>query len=206
MRAAALLCALVALCPGAGLAQARPVSPRAQRAIETAEAFLASGDRGSAVGYFRDALAADSFATRAYEGLAAVYVRRGALHEARAVYEAGLARVSDHAPLWLGLARTWLALGSQDEASRALREYLRLAPRDVEGLAMWADLARERGAWSEALTACRALLALPLSPERATETRRYEAALRLLARPLDPVSAPRACRGSAVRRALAGCP
>ncbi|MCA9605542.1 MAG: hypothetical protein KC619_08100, partial [Myxococcales bacterium] len=76
-----------------------------------------------------------------------------------------------------------------------------------EGLRLRASLARERGAWSEALTAYRALLASGvLDEDEATEARRYELALRILARPLDPVSAERACEGSEVRRALARCP
>lgn len=204
-RLSVLLFVLGALRAGSGAAQVRPVSPRAERAIETAEALLAAGDRGSAIGYFRDAIAADPLAARAYEGLGNAYSARGSLHEARAVFEAGLARIPEHPPLWLALARTLLSLGAEAEASRALRAYLERAPSDVEAQRLRADLARRRGAWSEALAVYRMFLGSRLDPETSEEARRYEAALRVLARPLDPVSAPRACSGSDVRRALARC-
>lgn len=209
-RALALVLVLVAL-PAAAQPRARPISARAARLIELGEGFLAAGDRGSAIGYFRDAIAADPLAARAYEGLGEVYRQRGSLNEARRVYELGLARLPDSAPLWLGLARTLDEAGSPNDAARAIRTLLERDPHNAEAIAMRADLARRRGAWSEALTAYRALLAMAdeieLDADRIAEARRYEAALRLLADPLDPVSAPRACDpgSSAVRRALAAC-
>jgi tetratricopeptide (TPR) repeat protein len=205
VRIALFFSLLVLAEPSGVLAQARPVSPRALRSIETAEAYLAAGDRGSAIGHFRDAIAADPFAGRAYEGLAGAYLARGSLEEARATYEAGIVRAPEHAPLWLGLTRTLLALGADRDASRALREYLGRAPGDRDALMLQAELARRRGAWSEALTTYRVLLTLELDDAQRTEARRYEAALRLLAQPLDPVSSARACAGSDVRRALARC-
>lgn len=185
----------------------RPISPRAARAIRDGEAYLAAGDRGSAIAFFRDAIAADPLAERAYERLGECYVQRGQLAEARLVYETGLARIPDSAPLWLGLARTLDAQGALADAARAIRSLLARDPDHLEALQMRADLARRRGAWLEALTAYRALVARAsqLTPERAEEARRYEAALRLLASPLDPVSAPRSCEGSPLRRALARC-
>jgi len=185
----------------------RTPSPRAARLIEAGQAYLASGDRGSAIAYFRDAIAADPRAAAAYEGLGECYRGRGSYDDARRAYEAGLARMPDSAPLWLGLARTFEAQGALDEAARALRSLLARDPDHLEALSLRAELARRRGAWSEALTAYRALLshASALPAERVTEARRYEAALRLLARPLDPVSAPRACAGTPLRRALARC-
>jgi len=94
-----------------------------------------------------------------------------------------------------------------DDAARALRSLLARRPDHAEAMRLRAELARERGAWSEALTAYRALLSsdVDLSDEERAELRRYESALRVLARPLDPVSAARACSGSALRRALGRC-
>lgn len=214
LRLAAPLLAIVALAWPALSAGAqpptRPVSARAARLIEIGQGFVDAGDRGSAIGYFRDAIAADPLAAAAYEGLGDIYRQRGALNEARRVYELGLTRLPGAAPLWLGLARTLDEAGSRDDAARAIRSLLERDPRNAEAIALRADLARRRGAWSEALTAYRTLLAIDdatLDEERVAEARRYEAALRLLARPLDPVSAPRACAegASAVRRALARC-
>ncbi len=193
-------------------AQPRPVSERAARMIELGDGFLAAGDRGSASAYYRDAIAADPLATRAYEGLAEVHRRRGAYQEARRVYELGLTRRPDSTALWLGLARTLDEAGVVEDAARAIRSLLQREPDNAEAIAMRADLARRRGAWSEALTAYRTLIAIApgagLDDARLEEARRYEAALRLLASPLDPVSAPRVCEdpaATAVRRALARC-
>lgn len=185
----------------------RPASARAARLIRAGEAYLAAGDRGSAIAYFRDAIAADPLAGRAYERLGECYRGRGSLAEARRVYETGLARLPGHAPLWLGLARTLEAQGALSEAARAVRSLLARDPEHLEGLQLRAELARRRGAWSEALGATRALLsnASALPPEQVSDARRYEAALRILARPLDPASAPRACDLSPLRRALARC-
>ncbi|HJL19653.1 MAG TPA: tetratricopeptide repeat protein [Sandaracinaceae bacterium LLY-WYZ-13_1] len=188
--------------------RARP-SARAARLLQTGQAYLRAGDRGSAIGYFREAIQAAPRSPEPYAALGDAYRARGSLDDARAVYETGLARNPDHAPLWLGLARTLVDAGDADAAAAAVRSLLARAPHHAEGLRLRADLARRRGAWSEALTAYRTLLASAdeagLSEAERAEARRYEAALRLLARPLDPVSAPRACGGSAVRRALAGC-
>ena len=197
----------LAFAASAGAQPSRPISPRAASLIRTGEAYLAAGDRGSAIAYFRDAIAADPQAAPAYEGLGECYRGRGSLEDARRAYEIGLARLPDAAPLWMGLARTLEAMCALDDAARALRSLLARHPDHLEGLAFRADLARRRGAWSEALTTYRALLsrARELSSDQVSEARRYEAALRILARPLDPVSAPRACEASPLRRALARC-
>lgn len=199
----------LSLCAATASAQPRSREPsaRVSQLIRTGEAYLAAGDRGSAIGYFREALAVDPFAGRAYEALGEAYRSRGSLEDARAVYETGVQRLPDRPGLWLGLVRTLSDLGAEREAAQAVRGLLERAPDHPEGLALRADLARRRGAWSEALTAYRALLAMGDRVDEPTsaDARRYEAALRLLAAPLDPVSAERACTMSPVRRALARC-
>lgn len=205
MPRALLLLALLSLAAPAA-AQPRGGPARAARLIALGEAYLASGDRGSAIGYFRDAIQADPRAARAYLRLGDAYRARGSFGDARTILEAGLTRAPDDAELWLALIRTLMAEGARDDAARAVRSLLARQPSHAEGLRLRAELARERGAWSEALTAYRALIASGvLSPEERAEAARYELALRVLARPLDPISAPRACEGSPVRRALARC-
>lgn len=206
VRATWIAAALFFVTSSAALAQPSP-SNRAARLIALGEAHLAAGDRGSAIAYFRDAIAADPRAVRAYEGLGECYRTRGSYDDARRAYEAGLSRVPDAASLWLGLAQTFEAQGALDRAAAALRTLSAHHPDHLEALLLRAELARRRGAWSEALAVHRALLerADALSPAVVRQLSRYEAALRLLARPLDPVSAPRACTMSALRKALARC-
>jgi tetratricopeptide (TPR) repeat protein len=204
-----LIALLIVCAPHPALAQPRTheLSPRVLRLISLGEAYLASGDRGSAIGYFREALVADPLAARAYEALGEAYRARGSFEDARAVYETGLGRMPDHAGLWIGLARSLDAQGRAIEAAQALRSLLARDPHHVEGLSLRGELARRRGAWTEALGAYRALLSIDGLDEAArADARRYEAALRLLAEPIDPVSAPRVCSGSPVRRALGRCP
>lgn len=199
---------LLLLAPLEASAQRAP-SPRAARLLALGDAHLRAGDRGSAIGYFREALAADPQAARAYARLGDAYRQRGAFGDARQVLEAGLARHPDDAELWIGLAQTLEDGGAPEEAAAALRTLLARAPDHAEGLRRRAALARRRGAWSEALTVHRRMIAradaIGLDADARAEARRYEAALRRLARPADPISAPRACAGSALRRALARC-
>lgn len=209
VRALTVLVCLALLVPAPARAQEQGPSraARSARLLRTGDGYLASGDRGSAIGYFREAVQADPSNSSAYLALGDAYRARGSLSDARAVIEAGLMRSPDVPVLWLLLVRTLRELGDHAQAAVAVRSLLARDPQSPEGLRLRAALARERGAWSEALTAYRALLAadLPLSDEERAEAVRYEAALRLLAHPLDPVSAPRACRGSPLRRTLARC-
>lgn len=196
--------------PGAVAAQA-PLAPpdRVEQALRTGEAFLRAGDRGSAIGWFRQALQRNPNDPRPYALLGEAYRQRNDLNNARQVLEAGLVRRPESVALWLTLAHTLRQADDLERAAAALRSLLRRAPDHLEALRMRAAIARERGAWSEALTVTRRLVhdgeALGLSEAEREEARRFEPALRLLARPMDPVSAPRACHGSGIRRALARC-
>jgi predicted Zn-dependent protease len=101
-----------------------------------------------------------------------------------------------------------VARGALDEAARALRDLLSRVPDDVEGHVLRGELARRRGAFSEALAAYRTIVDLAaagatVSEERLDEARRYSRALPLLLGATDPVTAgPCTTR---TRRALAGC-
>lgn len=207
MRFSTVVVSLLLAAPVLAQPQERSGAARAARLLRTGDAYLASGDRGSAIGFFREAVQADPTNASAYLALGEAYRARGSLVDARAVLEAGLMRAPDQTDLWLSLVRTLRDLGDHDQAAVAVRSLLARDPASVEGLRLRAELARERGAWSEALTACRALLASAedLSDEERLETARYESALRLLAQPLDPVSAARACESSPLRRVLARC-
>lgn len=201
-RALFTLVLVAAMAPGVASAQ----NHRSSRSLTTGRAYLAAGDRGSAIGYFRDALGADPNHAEAYVALAEAYEGRGALQEARRVFQAGLARRADHMPLWEGLTRVLAALGHPEEAARAARELTQRDPHRVAGWLLRARLATARGAWSEALTAYRRVVALAEDEGLVEDASRREAALRLLAAPMDPVSAPRVCtEASPVRRALARC-
>jgi len=206
-RVAAVLLALLVAAPAVAQPRPRAGAARSARLVARGEAFLASGDRGSAIAFFRDAIGADPMNARAYVSLGEAYRARGSLQDSRTVLEAGLSRSPDEPTLWLALVRTLVDMDRPDDAARALRSLLARRPDHAEAMRLRAELARERGAWSEALTAYRALLSsdVDLSDEERAELRRYESALRVLARPLDPVSAARACSGSALRRALGRC-
>jgi Tfp pilus assembly protein PilF len=183
---------------------------RAERLVRLGQRYLEAGDRGSAIGYFRDALMSDREHVPAYRALAEAYRSRGDLAEARRVYEAGLSRQPGSEALWTGLVEVLREQDEPDDARAALRSLLRAAPRSLPAWRLRAEMARERGAWVEALTAYRRLRSLAEArgdEETAAEASRFARALALLARPLDPVTAPRGCAGdSEVRRALAGCP
>lgn len=194
-------------------AQLRDRAARAAELRAHGDALRAAGDRGSAIGWYRDAISADPSDARSYERLGRIYLERGALGDARQVLEAGAARCPDDVALWLALSDALARMGSAEEAARALRSLTERAPRAPEAWIARAEAARARGAWSEALGAYRALIALAgdgveIDPARVEEARRATIALGVLVGSADPVH--RGCEGArqsdgAVRRALAGC-
>ncbi len=174
---------------------------------------MRSGDAGSAIGYFRDALSIDPSDARAYEGLARIYLTRGNLRDALDALGAGLRRRPDDGGLWGAYADTLLAQGDLPGAAQALRERTARTPDDVDALWARADVARRRGAWAEALACSRRILDLAatgaaVTPARAFEARAFAAALSVLAGGTDPVrgAVERCDHRSFVRNALAGCP
>ena len=208
---ACLLLAAVSLASWVPVARAQPGATHATRASRATElrargdAHLAAGDRGSAIGWYRDALAIDPGDGASYAALGRIYLDRGSLGDARAAFEAGVQRAPDHAPVWLGLAETLERMGSAGDAAAALRGLSRRLPRDAAVWRARAELARRRGAWSEALGAYRAIVALAaegaeVDPAVLADAERSVVALRFLVGTLDPV---RRESASAVRRALA---
>lgn len=199
-------------------AHAQPYDPaarqdRARRLRTLAERYVLSGDSGSAVGYYRDALSIDASDARSYEGLARIYLSRNNLRDALEVLSVGLRRQPEDGPLWGAYADALLAQGDLAGAADALRERLARAPDDVDALVARADVARRRGAWTEALACNRRIVDLAVSgaqvsPERATEAQALAAALSVLAGGTDPVrGAVEHCdHASFVRNALGGCP
>lgn len=199
-------------------AHAQPFDPaarqdRARRLRALGETYVRSGDSGSAVGYFRDALAIDPSDARAYEGLARIYLTRGSLRDALDALAAGLRRRPDDGGLWGAYADALLAQGDLLGAAEALRERTVRTPDDADALWARADVARRRGAWAEALACCRRILDLDatgtaVTPTRASEARAFAAALSVLAGGIDPVrgAVERCDHASFVRNALAGCP
>jgi len=175
------------------------------------QAFLAAGDPGSAAGYFRDAIAADRRDGESYVLLGGIYLDRGSINDALAIFSAGLRYRPDHGPLWRSLARGLELSGDLRRASDALRELTARVPDDWEGHYARANLARSRHAHAEAQASYRAVIDLAAAGSRVPEEeltlcRRYTAALGVLLREVDPVGGPDRCASaSPLRQALAGC-
>lgn len=174
---------------------------------------MRSGDSGSAVGYYRDALSVDATDARSYEGLARIYLARANLRDALEVLSVGLRRRPEDGGLWGAYADALVAQGDLAGAADALRERLLRTPDDVDALVARADVARRRGAWAEALACSRRVVDLAengttVAPERASEARAFAAALSVLAGGTDPVrgAVDRCDHASFVRNALGGCP
>ncbi len=204
--------------PFATRAAAQPRDPagRADRATslrQLGEAWARSGDPGSAIAYFREALSIDPSDARAYEGLARLYLHRAALQDAVETLRVGLARRPDDAGLWAAQADVLAALGDLDGVTAALRERVARTPDDPAALAAHAAHAGRRGAWTEALASHRRLLDLAargaaVPTDQIAASRALAEALSVLAGGTDPVrgDATRCPLPSPVRSALAGCP
>jgi len=173
------------LFPAIGAAQ-EPAS-RAERLTTRGEALVRGGDPGSATSYFRRAIQANGRHVPAYAALAGVYLERGRMVDALEVLRVGLHRMPGQPRLTLILARTLHDRGERAAAAALVRELVASEPSNAEAHRIRAELARERGAWSEALDSYRAIEALgrrgEVSSEVAEEARRYAAALRVLVVP-----------------------
>ena len=174
---------------------------------------MRSGDSGSAVGYFRDALSVDAADARSYEGLARIDLARANLRDALEVLSVGLRRQPEDGGLWGAYADALLAQGDLAGAAAALRERLVRAPDDIGALIARSAVARRRGAWAEALACNRRVVDLATSGAAVTaaqlaEARAHAAALSVLTGGTDPVrgAIERCDHPSFVRNALAGCP
>lgn len=180
---------------------------RARRAAEKTQmgiALVRANNPGSAVAYFREAIQIDPSFERAYVGLGELYRAQGRHSDALEVVRAGLRRRPRSVPLSLVLAAI-VQPSDPAEAARVLREAARADPSSVAVQRALGELARDRGAFAEAIAAYRAVARLtegdPAQADAHAEARRYVAALRLLVRDVDP---PSRCVGTEVRQALCG--
>ena len=212
------LAAGMALVVLSSLARAQSGEPGAARAdrvavlIARGEARHAVGDDVSALGYYRDAIAAGPRRREGYQALGGLYLALGEPARALEVYEAALrARAQDEA-LVLAYARTLAALGETEQARAALRRWVQQQPDSATALAALAELAEARGAYVEALAARRGALALAAQradPQALSEARTRVRALERIVGAAERVRAPRACDDPTeglVARALARCP
>jgi len=179
---------------------------RARRAAEKTRmgaALVRANNPGSAVAYFREAIQIDPRFERAYVALGELYRAQGRDSDALEVVRAGLRRRPRSTALALVLAAI-VQPSDPAEAARVLRDAARADPSSVPVQRALGELARERGAFAEALAAYRAVLRLteadPDSEARA-EAARFVPALRMLVADVDPVSR---CEDTEVRQALCG--
>ena len=177
--------------------------PRTQRAADLASrgsSLVRAGNPVSATAYYLDALHTDPGYEPAYVGLGALYRDANRPSDALEVLEAGYRRLPRSAAIVILLADVLQRTGRSRDAADVLRQAARSSD-DLRLLEARADLARERGAFGEAIASYRAILRLagPDQAELRAEAERYEAALRLLVRDVDPAAR---CEGTPVRRAL----
>ncbi len=214
----ALFLAVAMVVAIASTTQAQNADPAARQARAAqlrarGEAYMQSGDPGSAIGYFRDALAINPNDGRSYLALARIYEARGSTRDALEVLSVGLRHAPEDAALWGVVADVLISVGELDEAAQALREQTNRTPDDVEAYRRRAALAKQRGAWTEALASYRRVIDLvtcgnsSVDASVVDEARALVAGLVILAGGTDPVHAPASgCENpSAVRRALARC-
>lgn len=208
--------ALLALSSGPAMAQGGAArADRAERLRAMGRAWLAAGDLGSAAGYFRDAIRVHPTDPASYVRLGEIYLERDDPAEAIEVLEAGLEQRPGHAAIVRHLAEALERSGDRQAAAEALRDLLERRPGDVRAHLARARLARERGAWSEALASYRALIDLaarggPVPQDVLAKAREDAAGLRVLVGGVDPARGGRCDAGAAdddaptaVRRALA---
>ncbi|MET0286432.1 MAG: hypothetical protein ABW352_18265 [Polyangiales bacterium] len=200
MRVVLVVCVLLA---SVGAAAEPPTFDRAASLIARGRAAEDAGNTLSALGYYRDAVAAAPRRDVGYVALGEAYLRLGEPSRALEVLLSGSRWTVRGETLWLALHATYQALHDDARALDALRKLRRMEPESTRGLSALADEAEQRGAFLEALAARRSLLALTGAEDQRARVR----ALELLLGNADPVRAKLACStGTPVERALARCP
>lgn len=185
---------------------------RVRRLVERGDLRRAAGDAISALGYYRDAIGAGPRRSEGYVALGACYLALGEPLRALEVYDAAARAQVFAEPLVIAHAATLMQLDQSARALALLRRLVQSEPASRAGLAALADLSESRGAFIEALSARRALLALIVgAPDSApTEVRDARTRVRALERLLggaERVRSPTRCENgaSAVTLALARC-
>ena len=191
-------------------AQSAPTLDRMALLIERGHARRAAGDVIGALGLYRDAISVAPRRSAGYVALGELYLALSEPSRALEVFESGARAAGDGEALWIGLARARDAMGKHDEARDALRTLRVRAPDAPAALSALAEAAEARGAFVEALSVRRALLArLDADAPAYTEARARVRALERLVGAADRVRGGAVCkdpRVGAVRHALAGCP
>lgn len=170
--------------PGSTAASERRWAPRVDRVsqlLARGDAARARGDSLSALGYFRDAVAAAPRRGEGYVALGSYYLELDEPLRALEVFQVGVRSAAPSQALWLGLSRAQRAVGNTRAALDALRALRDGEPSSLAGLRALASLCEEQGAFLEALSARRALLdQLSDEAERANERAHVRALEHLL--------------------------
>ncbi len=164
------------------------------------------GDPTSAIAFYRDAVAARPRDARGYGALGACYLALAEWARAREVFEAGTAAAPREAGLWWGLFEAQRQLDKPEEAQRALRALLALAPHDERALRALVELSTEVGAFAVALAATRTLVSLAHEGPERSALMLQARALELILGAAERTRAHPCPAGSAVLSALARCP
>lgn len=190
---------------------------RMERALTLGRARANAGQPSLALSHFEDALRAHPGSPEPYVELGRTLLALGRTTDAIAILTTGRRGAPDHMGLTATLTDALVASGRAREALALLREASRRRPRAWELAQRRAEVARELGAWSEAVDSYAGLLDIarddPAVPEGVCDSARQM--LRALAIVLDG-SHPRArtCRalaaspgptGARWSRALAAC-
>ncbi|MBX7192645.1 MAG: hypothetical protein K1X94_11335 [Sandaracinaceae bacterium] len=190
MRVLVMLAGVAVLFAASPLAAQDARRARATELASLGVRFAEAGDRVSGRAYLRDAITADPSYAEAYVELGELELARASFHDAEATFRVGLVRAQPDVRLWIGLARSLVALGADDDAEAVLAQADAQLHDDPALLAFRAERAEARGRWSVALALARRMASAARSrgeTERASELEARARALAVLVGSLDPV-------------------
>ena len=191
---------------------------RMERALALGRARANAGQPSLALSHFEDALRAHPASPEPYVELGRALLALGRTADAIAILTTGRRGAPDHLGLTAVLTDALVANGRAREALALLREASRRRPRAWELAQRRAEVARELGAWSEAVDSYANVLDIarddPAVPESVCDSARQM--LRALAIVLDEshprartcgsfAASPRSTSDSRWSRALAAC-
>jgi tetratricopeptide (TPR) repeat protein len=153
--------------------------------IRLGQALQGVGQMEEAAGCFQHALQLAPANTEAALLLGALMLHTGCYDQALSIYTQLLQRVPENVPAHIGLGRTYLQTGQPEEATACCSAALVMSPRDIDAIALAADIDDKQGRLEQALERLQPLISAGVS--RSNIVLAYAAVCRSLKVPADAI-------------------
>ena len=153
--------------------------------VRLGQALQGVGQMEEAAGCFQHALQLAPANTEAALLLGALMLHTGCYDQALSIYTQLLQRAPENVPAHIGLGRTYLQTGQPEDATACCSAALVMSPRDIDAIALAADIDDKQGRLEQALERLQPLISAGVS--RSNIVLAYAAVCRSLKVPADAI-------------------